>query len=204
MNHPVAFRRGLTLAAIAALCAAAIAYCFAALAPAARADGPGTGAPWTASLGDSYISGEAGRWAGNTNGSSSNVDALGFGALGGYHQARLAVAANNPEKAKDLLKDAQKKLDAADSSDTKMSVGAPTGYLQQSVRDLLRKIDPNALSASPNALTADQLQELQEQMGSPGGDGKGMSSEKLQELLKQMSKGGPKGPAAPAPPASAP
>jgi hypothetical protein len=43
----------------------------------ARADGPGVGAPWVASVGDSYISGEAGRWAGNTNGSASTVDALG-------------------------------------------------------------------------------------------------------------------------------
>lgn len=43
----------------------------------ARADGPGEGSPWTVSLGDSYISGEAGRWAGNTNESSSEVDALG-------------------------------------------------------------------------------------------------------------------------------
>ena len=32
------------------------------------------------SLGDSYISGEAGRWAGNTNGSSSKIDALGSSA----------------------------------------------------------------------------------------------------------------------------
>ena len=31
-------------------------------------------------MGDSYISGEAGRWAGNTNGSSSNIDALGSSA----------------------------------------------------------------------------------------------------------------------------
>ncbi len=43
----------------------------------ARADGPGSGSPWTASVGDSYISGEAGRWAGNTNKSSSEIDALG-------------------------------------------------------------------------------------------------------------------------------
>lgn len=43
----------------------------------ARADGPGAGAPWVATLGDSYISGEAGRWAGNTNGSESAIDALG-------------------------------------------------------------------------------------------------------------------------------
>jgi hypothetical protein len=43
----------------------------------AHADGPGVGAPWIVSVGDSAISGEAGRWAGNTNQSSSNVDALG-------------------------------------------------------------------------------------------------------------------------------
>lgn len=44
---------------------------------AARADGPGVGTPWVASVGDSYISGEAGRWAGSSNVSSSYVDALG-------------------------------------------------------------------------------------------------------------------------------
>ena len=53
---------------------------------AATAVGPGAapataatpgGAPWVVSLGDSYISGEAGRWAGNTNDSSSEIDALG-------------------------------------------------------------------------------------------------------------------------------
>jgi hypothetical protein len=45
--------------------------------PSARADGPGEGTPWVVTLGDSYISGEAGRWAGNTNESSSKIDALG-------------------------------------------------------------------------------------------------------------------------------
>jgi hypothetical protein len=44
---------------------------------AARADGPGSGAPWVASVGDSYISGEAGRWAGNSNNGSGGIDALG-------------------------------------------------------------------------------------------------------------------------------
>ncbi|MGZ6997950.1 MAG: hypothetical protein ACXVLZ_06970, partial [Acidimicrobiia bacterium] len=43
----------------------------------AAADGPGVGTPWVVSVGDSAISGEAGRWAGNTNGSSSSIDALG-------------------------------------------------------------------------------------------------------------------------------
>jgi len=43
----------------------------------AAADGPGVGTPAVATLGDSAISGEAGRWAGNTNGDASRVDALG-------------------------------------------------------------------------------------------------------------------------------
>ena len=43
----------------------------------AAADGPGVGSPWVVSVGDSAISGEAGRWAGNTNDSPSRVDALG-------------------------------------------------------------------------------------------------------------------------------
>ena len=48
-----------------------------ALAAPALADGPGVGTPTVVSVGDSYISGEGGRWAGNTNGSSNNTDALG-------------------------------------------------------------------------------------------------------------------------------
>jgi hypothetical protein len=43
----------------------------------AWADGPGVGTSAVVALGDSAISGEAGRWAGNTNDSSSKVDALG-------------------------------------------------------------------------------------------------------------------------------
>jgi len=43
----------------------------------AQADGPGVGAPWVVSVGDSYISGEAGRWAGNTNNGESIHDATG-------------------------------------------------------------------------------------------------------------------------------
>jgi len=43
----------------------------------AQADGPGVGAPWVVTVGDSYISGEAGRWAGSSNTSASYADALG-------------------------------------------------------------------------------------------------------------------------------
>jgi len=53
-----------------------VAVVLAGAAPAA-ADGPGVGTPTVVTLGDSAISGEAGRWAGNTNGSSSRIDALG-------------------------------------------------------------------------------------------------------------------------------
>ena len=46
----------------------------------AYADGPGSGTPWVVSLGDSYISGEAGRWAGNSNDGEPYIDALGSSA----------------------------------------------------------------------------------------------------------------------------
>lgn len=67
--------RLLPLAAAASTLSAVTALLVPAL-PAA-ADGPGTGTPTVVSLGDSAISGEAGRWAGNTNKSPSRTDALG-------------------------------------------------------------------------------------------------------------------------------
>jgi hypothetical protein len=62
---------------VAGLALIAFALSFGSLAAPARADGPGSGSPWTTSVGDSFISGEAGRWAGNTDESSSKTDALG-------------------------------------------------------------------------------------------------------------------------------
>ena len=67
----------------------------------AQADGPGVGDPAVVTLGDSAISGEAGRWAGNTNQSSSRVDALGSTAywdtstgeaIRGCHRSKAAEA----------------------------------------------------------------------------------------------------------------
>lgn len=46
----------------------------------AHADGPGSGTPWVVTLGDSYIAGEAGRWAGNSNDGESLIDAGGAAA----------------------------------------------------------------------------------------------------------------------------
>jgi hypothetical protein len=48
----------------------------------AHADGPGSGTPYVVTVGDSYISGEAGRWAGSSNDSEAPADALGVHA---YH-----------------------------------------------------------------------------------------------------------------------
>jgi len=71
-------RRTLAIALVA--CTIAAAGVSALGAAPAIADGPGAGTPWVVSLGDSYISGVAGRWAGNSNSSSSSVDAGGSGA----------------------------------------------------------------------------------------------------------------------------
>jgi hypothetical protein len=67
----------------------------------ARADGPGVGSPWVTSLGDSYISGEAGRWAGNTNKSSSEIDALGSSAYfdNSTHTAELIAGCHRSQSA---------------------------------------------------------------------------------------------------------
>lgn len=62
--------------AVASLLVAAPVVTGAATSP-VSADGPGSGPAWVVSLGDSAISGEAGRWAGNTNTSYTAVDALG-------------------------------------------------------------------------------------------------------------------------------
>ena len=138
-------------------------------------------------------------------GELSNIDALGFNALGAFHQARLSFAAGNTDKAKEYLKDAQKRLDTlagtTDKDAKKPLGGGNTGYLQQSVRDLQRRVDPSAVPPpSSGALTAEQIQELTEQMGDGSGKG-GLSADKLKELLKGMGKGVPN---VPAPPASAP
>jgi hypothetical protein len=65
------------LAALLTLALSALLAVLVSPAAPARADGPGVGTPWVVTLGDSYISGEAGRWAGSSNDSSSRADALG-------------------------------------------------------------------------------------------------------------------------------
>jgi len=74
--HVSTSRRHRRIAASMAAAVAAAGGALAAVLP-ARADGPGVGTPWVVTVGDSYISGEAGRWAGNTNMGEQYIDALG-------------------------------------------------------------------------------------------------------------------------------
>jgi hypothetical protein len=63
------------------------------VAPPAHADGPGSGTPYVVTVGDSYISGEAGRWAGSSNDSEAPADALGAHA---YHDNASHTAEQIP------------------------------------------------------------------------------------------------------------
>jgi hypothetical protein len=60
----------------------------------AQADGPGSGTPYVVTVGDSYISGEAGRWAGSSNNSEAPADALGAHA---YHDNASGTAEQIPK-----------------------------------------------------------------------------------------------------------
>ncbi|MFL6157782.1 MAG: hypothetical protein ACJ72D_16945 [Marmoricola sp.] len=69
--------RARRLAALTCLALVGVGLSSVGLATSASADGPGVGTPYVVSVGDSYISGEAGRWAGNTNNGEAAHDALG-------------------------------------------------------------------------------------------------------------------------------
>jgi hypothetical protein len=76
LSASLSSRRRRSLAITTAVAVTALAVAVAVPVP-AHADGPGVGSPWVVTVGDSYISGEAGRWAGNTNTGEQYIDALG-------------------------------------------------------------------------------------------------------------------------------
>ncbi len=129
-----------------------------------------------------------------------NADVPGFKALAEYQQARLLFGQGKRAEAKPLLEKALKSLTKADD-DSKKGLemgGAPKGFLESQVRELLGAIDPSAVPKKPaGGLDAEQLQRLQSELSGPGGK---IDSKRLQELLKKMSKsGGPAAPGAPVP-----
>ena len=90
-----------------------------------------TGSAWAVSLGDSYISGEAGRWAGNSN-DSSQTDALGSTAyydtstgeaIVGCHRSKSAEIAFGTISSKNLACSGAKTATSAYSSDNDFKPG---------------------------------------------------------------------------------
>jgi tetratricopeptide (TPR) repeat protein len=124
----------------------------------------------------------------------SNTDAPLLSALGLYHEGRLAYAAGERDKAKELLKQALEKAGKADGAD------AQPGFVSQASRELLGAIDPSAVPAPPEkgGLTPEQLQALAKQAaGEAGGDKNGtpgLSKEKLDALLRQLKQQAPPAP----------
>jgi hypothetical protein len=117
-------------------------------------------------------------------GELAKSDVVGFGPLGLYHQARLALQKGDREKAKELSKSALEKLEKAKGSDKVIAVGSQPGFTETAARDLLASIDPSAAARpSTPALTPEQIQKLTEQAQ---GDGNDMSRDKLDKLLKEL------------------
>jgi len=135
-----------------------------------------------------------------------NSDIPGFSALGMYHQARVLFAKGDRDKAKELLKKVEEKLEKIPQ--------LMEGYLAQAANELLATIDPKAAKVDPlagfNREQREQLKKIQELAKLKGG-----VNPQLKKLLEEMGvQGGenplneppeqPEAPPAPAPPAPAP
>jgi tetratricopeptide (TPR) repeat protein len=102
------------------------------------------------------------------------ADVEGYGNLGRYQQARLWHAQGESAKALETLKKVREDL-VKDAP-----VGARPGFLQASVEELMRAIDPEAVpapAAAGQGITPEQLQELQRQF------------EELQRKQQQLPQG---------------
>ncbi len=105
-----------------------------------------------------------------------NTDVKGFKELGMYHQARVAEAKGEKDKAIQILKSLHERLSPAGESH-------PFVYLETVADDRLRELDPNAIPPKPKPgsgkLTQEQIQQMMEQFkqqaaaggGAPGAPG---------------------------------
>ncbi len=101
-----------------------------------------------------------------------NTDVKGFKELGMYHQARVAEAKGEKDKAIQLLKSLHERLapPAGDAKDAH-----PFVYLETVAEDRLRQLDPTALPPKARGSAA----------GGAGGGSK-MSEEQIQKLIEQL------------------
>jgi len=99
-----------------------------------------------------------------------NTDVRGPKELGMYHQARILYAKGDTDKAKELLVKAREQIKSASSASpaSPMNESHPFGFLESQIDDLLRRIDPTAVTPPPStagkSLTPADIQRLQEQL----------------------------------------
>lgn len=112
-----------------------------------------------------------------------NTDVKGFKELGMYHQARVAEAKGDKEKAVQLLKSLHERISPSGADATK----GPHEfvYLETVVDDRLRQLDPSALPAKP--------------IPGRGGAGGAMNDEQMQKLIEQLKAQQAAGSGAPGP-----
>jgi len=111
-----------------------------------------------------------------------NLGVPAISALGLYHQARIALAKGERDKAKELLKKLQERLEAARTG------GEESTYLELAGAELARAVDPNAtVPLSPNA-SLEQLDQLRKQLKAD--PTKLQNVEDIEALLKQLGKVG--------------
>ncbi len=108
-----------------------------------------------------------------------NTDVKGFKELGMYHQARVAEAKGDKDKAVQLLKSLHERLSpaAGEAKD-----GHAFVYLETVAEDRLRQLDPTALPPKPAPGRGGPGG-----MGGAGGAG-GASEEQIQKLIEQLKR----------------
>jgi tetratricopeptide (TPR) repeat protein len=79
-----------------------------------------------------------------------------LGTLGLYHQARILLAQGNKEKAKELATKAKERLDKEAKDANKDKTTRP-GFIAESVKILLARIDPAAAASDANRMIRDSL-----------------------------------------------
>jgi hypothetical protein len=107
----------------------------------------------------------------------NTVDVKGFKELAMYHQARVAMAKGDKDKAKELLVTIRDRLQKPDDNPI---VGAPGGpafpYLSEVAMDRLRELDPGAAPKTPAG-------------GNPGGNPQ-LTPAQLKKMMEDMQKKG--------------
>jgi hypothetical protein len=107
----------------------------------------------------------------------NTVDVRGFKELAMYHQARVAQAKGEKDKAKELLVSLKERLNKPeDTSPTSVPVGPPFPYLKEIAMDRLREIDP---AAAPKV-----------QQARPGGAGGSpqLTPEQIRKMIEDAQK----------------